>query len=304
MQVLVVSEAPNVKSSKLLKAFASRSSNSREGNDDRKTFLASALWCTALYYECGKCVSFNVSMHHCDNRSKIIQITMTRLPHYEIVVVIANYTNPSRSARGQTSNTCRGSNCSCCDGSRDGSGNCSDGCDSSFVYCLREVDTLDGHGCPYGGTILISHPNYDDRPTDFSQNTVLGLDNPLVFQGLSDTWKVSIIPYRTSCPALNNIAKINTVFSLSQQGVQLYVRIWDIDGHPLELIDEVKWNITQGVGADSGEVSLTGMYEIVTMKVNTTVLCVPGFTGTMCEENIDDCVGVSCGENRQCVDGV
>ena len=40
------------------------------------------------------------------------------------------------------------------------------------------------------------------------------------------------------------------------------------------------------------------------MEVNITVLCAPGFTGMMCEEDIDDCVGVSCNENGQCVDGM
>ena len=149
-------------------------------------------------------------MHHYDNRSKIIQITMTRPPHYEIVVMVVNYTNPSHSARRQTSNSCRGSNCSCCDGSRDGSGNCTGGCDTSFVYCLRKVDTLDGSGCPGGVPILRSSTNYDDTFIDFSQNTVLGLKNPLVFQGLSDNWKVSITPCRTSCPTF--LVSLNLLF--------------------------------------------------------------------------------------------
>ena len=71
-----------------------------------------------------------------------------------------------------------------------------------------------------------------------------------------------------------------------------------------ELIDEIRWNITQNGGVPSGIIHLTGLYEIVTMEMNITVLCVPGFTGMMCEEDIDDCVTVSCSGNGQCVDGV
>ena len=122
---------------------------------------------------------------------------MTRVLQYEVVVMVDNYTNPSQSARRQTSNSCRGSNCSCCDSpERDGSGNCQNGCDSSFDYCLRKVDggaACSGHG---GGTVLRSYTNFDDGSIDFSQNSVLNLNNPLVFQGLTDTWKVSIIPCR------------------------------------------------------------------------------------------------------------
>ena len=32
--------------------------------------------------------------------------------------------------------------------------------------------------------------------------------------------------------------------------------------------------------------------------------CLPGFTGTVCDVNINDCMGVNCSGNGQCVDGV
>ena len=32
--------------------------------------------------------------------------------------------------------------------------------------------------------------------------------------------------------------------------------------------------------------------------------CDPGFTGEMCQTNIDDCVGVGCSRNGECLDGV
>ena len=76
------------------------------------------------------------------------------------------------------------------------------------------------------------------------------------------------------------------------------------DQNGSELIDVIRWNITQPVGIPSGIINLTGMYEIITMKVNITVLCVPDFTGILCEQKIDDCVGVSCSGNGKCVNGV
>ena len=33
-------------------------------------------------------------------------------------------------------------------------------------------------------------------------------------------------------------------------------------------------------------------------------ICEPGFTGELCQTNIDDCVEVNCSGNGQCVDGV
>ena len=57
------------------------------------------------------------------------------------------------------------------------------------------------------------------------------------------------------------------------------------------------------------------MYEFVSIKLVITVnctenfqgsncsQCVPGFTSTDCQQ-IDDCVGVTCSGNGQCVDGV
>ena len=32
--------------------------------------------------------------------------------------------------------------------------------------------------------------------------------------------------------------------------------------------------------------------------------CLPGFNGSDCSTNIDDCVGIDCGTNRQCIDGI
>ena len=116
---------------------------------------------------------------------------LTGLPQYEIVVMIGGYTNPYHGRQSCSNSACLRV---CCDG-HDGSGNCHR-CDSFFIYCLRNFDTLTAD-CPEGGTVMRSNVNPDDASIDFSQNTVLGLDNPLVFQGINHTWNVSIIPCRS-----------------------------------------------------------------------------------------------------------
>ena len=121
-----------------------------------------------------------------------IQITSTRLPQYKISVMIGNYTNPmqSRILCVDAMQCINNWSPQCCDG-HDGDGNCHHGCDSFFTYCLRNVDSLTA-GCPEGGNIMRSAINLNDASIDFSQNTVLGLHNPLVFQGLNGAWNVSI----------------------------------------------------------------------------------------------------------------
>ena len=123
-----------------------------------------------------------------------MQITLTGLPQYEVEVTIDGYTNPNQ-ARPSCNHVTDCPYTSCCDGFNSMSFVCHR-CDSFFTYCLRSVDTL-RDGCPEGGNNTIrSDVNPDDASIDFSQNTVLGLDNPLVFQGINDTWNVSIIPCR------------------------------------------------------------------------------------------------------------
>ena len=100
--------------------------------------------------------------------------------------MISSYTNPL-----QARILC--SSCDdtvCCDG-HDGLGGCLR-CDSFFTYCLKNVDTRTDD-FPEDGTTMMSDVNPDDASIDFSQNTVLGLNNPIVFQGLNDTWNVSIL---------------------------------------------------------------------------------------------------------------
>ena len=64
-----------------------------------------------------------------------------------------------------------------------------DRCDSNFIYCLRTIGST-GRNCSYFGTKL-SSVNTNDGLINFNQNSVLGLDNPLRLQGLTDAYIVS-----------------------------------------------------------------------------------------------------------------
>ena len=128
-----------------------------------------------------------------------MQITLTGIPQYEIAVTIDGYTNPQQTRCSNNMNICRHRHNECCDGFNSGTFECNR-CDSFFTYCLRNFDTLTT-GCPEDGSTMRSDVNPNDASIDFSQNTVLGLDNPLVFQGINHTWNVSIGPCRF-CPAI------------------------------------------------------------------------------------------------------
>ena len=67
-------------------------------------------------------------------------------------------------------------------------------CDSFFTYCLRafgDEDSQEG-GCSDSNERVISSINTNDGESiDFTQDTVLGLDNPFHLQGLRNDYAVS-----------------------------------------------------------------------------------------------------------------
>lgn len=109
---------------------------------------------------------------------------------YLVEVELFGYNNPT-----QTCQDCR-------DGPFDDSPGCcdhfdrtncmgGDRCDSYFFYCLRTIGSH-GRSCSYFGN-KTSLANIDDGPIDYNtnQNSVLGLENPLQLQGLTDSYTVS-----------------------------------------------------------------------------------------------------------------
>ena len=107
----------------------------------------------------------------------MMQVIFAGLPQYEVEVMIGGYTNPPQLIRIGC-NDFRQCFHTCCDGFNSTSSSCHR-CDSFFTYCLRNVDTVTS-GCPEGGN-MTSGTNINDASIYFSQNTVLGMDNPLVF---------------------------------------------------------------------------------------------------------------------------
>ena len=103
------------------------------------------------------------------------------------------------------------------------------------------------------------------------------------------------------------------------QGVQLHIELTDEDsGNPNDLIDVLLIDHDLSVGQPSPRQNYTGIYDINFVIMDLLIMarctrnfqgqdcsqCLPGFTGIMCEINIDDCIGVNCSGNGWCVDGV
>ena len=57
-----------------------------------------------------------------------------------------------------------------------------------FTYCLRAFGNQSSQegGCSDPNERMRSGPNWDDGSIDFTQDKVLGLDNPFHLQGLSN----------------------------------------------------------------------------------------------------------------------
>ena len=108
---------------------------------------------------------------------------------YLVEVRLYGYDNPT-----QTCQDCRRrplASPGCCDYFLTTTCIDSDRCDSFFYYCLRTIGSV-GRNCSYFGN-RTSTVNMDDGRIDFNKSTVLGLENPLQLQGLTDAYTVSII---------------------------------------------------------------------------------------------------------------
>ena len=120
-----------------------------------------------------------------------------------------------------------------------------------------------------------------------------------------------------ACDALPTVLYL---LILQGEGVQLYIEIWDDDPpgiqYPDELVDILLIEHNESVGEESTTRVHSGMYGFVSIKLMIIVTCIenfqgsacsqcfPGLTGPDCQTKTDDCVGVTCSGNGQCVDGV
>ena len=66
-------------------------------------------------------------------------------------------------------------------------------CDTYFEYCLLPLGTAITTDRIQCNPVAISTVLMNDGPIDFNQSVVLGLSNPLLLSGPSNTWTVSKI---------------------------------------------------------------------------------------------------------------
>ena len=116
----------------------------------------------------------------------VVQVCVLVEGRYLVEVRLNGYTNPT--------GRCQGYQTPCCDGFATVCSG-SNLCDSYFTYCLRPFGDIREPpvGCTRSSNEYrnISFINTDDRPLDFSQSTVLGLNNPQVLSGLEGPYEVS-----------------------------------------------------------------------------------------------------------------
>ena len=121
----------------------------------------------------------------------MIQVCVLVQGLYFVQVRLNGYSNPSgKCGDNQLCHTSSGQRC--CDSSA--ITNCGQFCDSYFIYCLRplgERRPVDRPRCFSNEIRAESCPNTNDRSLDFSQGTVLNLDNPQNLSGLGDAYQVS-----------------------------------------------------------------------------------------------------------------
>ena len=113
---------------------------------------------------------------------------------------------------------------------------------------------------------------------------------------------------------------IFTLASPSLQGTQLFIQVCDRDTNLADdLIDIFQVDVAASslrVGVESNPTTYTGLFNYTTINLSFSIQCVenfrgptcseciPGFTGTQCEVNIDDCMDFNCGVHGVCTDGV
>ena len=105
---------------------------------------------------------------------------------YKVEVMVLFYDNPT--------NVCAERPLSCCDRLL-ASDPCTEDarCDNYFQYCLRPINTTAStRGCMSAEKYIISEVSQDGATINFTQPIVLGLPNPFMLEGLTETLEVSV----------------------------------------------------------------------------------------------------------------
>ena len=111
---------------------------------------------------------------------------------YVVEVQLFDYNNPTGTCQGCPPPPGSDGRHSCCD-DLNSFDQCDRGsrfrlCDSYFIYCLRPLGS-DGEGCSNYRNRTSTGNDQDDPQLDFSQSVVLGLENPLVLEGSTETYE-------------------------------------------------------------------------------------------------------------------
>ena len=120
-----------------------------------------------------------------------LQLCTTVEGLYQVEVRLLDYENPTQ--RCQDCPFLNGFRSCCDDFSRStGCTGSSRECDNQFTFCLRPFGNDSSHegGCS-DGERMTSGINRNSETIDFTQDTVLRLDNPFHLQGLTNDYTVS-----------------------------------------------------------------------------------------------------------------
>ena len=113
---------------------------------------------------------------------------------------------------------------------------------------------------------------------------------------------------------------LTNIFGFMFQGIRLFVEICDFDSNNEDdLIDILQIDIADNslnIGEETNVTVYSGKLGYSTVNLSFSIQCldnfrgstcsecVPGYNGSLCDINIDECGSVNCGEHGVCVDEV
>ena len=167
------------------------------------------------------------------------------------------------------------------------------------MYCLRRNTNSNNENYE------VSQTNWNDAPLNFLAQTLLGLPNPLPLWGLTREWNATQGVYFNLV-----VLERDGTSSESFANGGLVINVFE----PLRLQVGDETSLITFNYQDNMRAMITLSFRVVCAEnyygpncsqfCTDNCTCDPGFTGEFCQTNIDDCVGVNCSGNGECVDGI